>query len=224
MSPATLSAAQLVLDWLREPDPLPYMADAAIGFGHFDLRIPLLCGRFARESRVLHVVFTGGIGAGTGSLGRPEADAFLSEFSRNFPDVAAKQIVTENRSTNTGENIRFTAKMLARRGLSRTLGKGICSVVLVAHPSRLRRVRQTWRRMLPAISAGAIAPSTDLPAELALYAANGLSLPAQLAGEVDRLLAYPARGWIAPVAVPSAILAARDELAAAPAARRADAY
>jgi len=206
------TAAAMIFDWLRESDSPPSFADAAIGFGHFDLRIPRLCGELARGGKARTIVFTGGIGAGTGQLGGPEADAFLRELLRLFPEL--KRVVTENRSTNTAENIRFTAELLQQSHPDLALGGGIRSAILIAHSIRLRRVRQTWRRLCPQVPAVGISPATDYATEAALYAKNGLSLTAQLGGEVDRLRQYPTRGWIEPIEIPPAIAAARAELPA----------
>src|SRR4026208_472127 len=59
------------------------------------------------EGRAPLLVFSGGSGAITGRLrNAPEADL----FARMAVDlgVAADRILIENRSTNTGENVRFT--------------------------------------------------------------------------------------------------------------------
>src|SRR6185295_8345840 len=61
------------------------------------------------------VVFSGGLGAITRRLWtEPEADRFAA-IARSM-GVPPDRIVIENRSTNTGENVRFTRQLLANRG------------------------------------------------------------------------------------------------------------
>lgn len=215
MIPVQESAALTLLTWLSASDPLPADADAVIGFGHFDLRIPAVCGTLFRGKRASHLVFTGGIGAGTGTLGGPEADAFRAELRRDFPEIADDSVFLETRSTNTAENIRFTERELAGDPRGLALGKSIRSVILVAHPLRLRRVRQTWRLLQADVPAAAFAPPTSMDQERRLYHRQNLSFEKQLVGEIDRLRDYPARGWIERVTLPAEVLAAREYLAGA---------
>lgn len=204
--------AERLFDWLRASDPLPRKADAIVGFGHFDLRVPRTCGELARSGLTGRVIFTGGVGAGSAGLGAPEADVFAAELARDFPEIAGAGCLTENRSTNTSENIRFTRSMLERAGESWAFGGGTKSAVLVAHPARLRRVRQTWRKLAPEVVPWAVAPATDFASDFALHRANGSSLVAQILGEMERILTYPAKGWIEPVEVPRDIGAALGRL------------
>ena len=62
------------------------------------------------------LIFAGGLGAITRGLwDEPEAD----QFARIAVGMGVPQdrILIENRSTNTGENVRFTKQLLAARGL-----------------------------------------------------------------------------------------------------------
>ncbi|MBI5769383.1 MAG: YdcF family protein [Verrucomicrobia bacterium] len=206
MTPEQRTAAELLLEWLAPADALDGGQDAVIGFGHFDLRIAARCAELWAAGQVARVIFTGGVGAGTADLGQPEADAFLAHVGRLHPGLPRERIVVENRSTNTGENIRFTLELLAREPAGRELRR----VVLVANPSRQRRVMQTWRRLAPEIVAQAAPPATTLEEERRLFAAHGQDLLAQLAGEVERLRTYPERGWIEPIAVPDTVRRAAE--------------
>src|SRR5437879_6538844 len=76
------------------------------------------------------LIFAGGLGAITRHLWRePEADQFASiAIGMGVPK---DRILVENRSTNTGENVRFTKQLLAERGLA---------------PDRFIRVQKTYQR------------------------------------------------------------------------------
>jgi len=207
--------AEMVFDWLRAGDPIPPQADAAIGFGHFDLRIPRLCGELLSAQACRRLLFTGGIGAGTGSLPGAEADSFLAVLQAEFPRLSAADCLVENRSTNTAENIRFSRDLAQSRGLPWTFGAGIKTAILVAHAVRLRRVRQTWLQVASEVRIVAIAPATDYATDLGLYQEQQGSLVAQIAGEMERLVAYAEKGWIAPIAIPPDIFLAWLRLKAA---------
>lgn len=202
-------AAEAVLAYLSEVDQAPTApVDAVIGFGVFDLRLPRFCADLARRGMARHVIFTGGIGAGTGSLGGPEANVWRGAVRDTHPELGDERFILENRSTNTAENILFTAEQLLRERPALAFGSGIRSALIVASPSRLRRVRLTMLKLQPAVSVTRLLPTVDFDAERSLYEHQGVPYLAHLIGEVDRLMTYPGRGWIAPEPVPAAILSA----------------
>lgn len=203
------AAARRVHAHLAETDPEPAgPADAVLGFGMFDLRLPVFCGDLLARGLARRIVFTGGLGAGTGDLGQPEADAWKASLLRAHPSTPENLIITENRSTNTGENVAFTAALLARLHPALAFGAGLRRVIVVASPSRLRRVRLTLRHQLPALETIRLLPPSSFDEEASLYARQGIDYLAHLAGEIDRLQSYPARGWISDEPLPPGILQA----------------
>lgn len=215
-SPEVLTAARRVLAYLAATDPLPAApADAILGFGVFDLRLPVFCGELLRRGCAPRMIFSGGIGAGTGKLGAPEADAWLAALLRAYPDIPDAAIIRENRSTNTAENIAFTAELLRREHPELAFGRGLRRLIVVASPSRLRRVGLTLARLQPDLTVIRQLPPLSFEAELAVYGLQGIDYLAHLAGELDRLVTYPARGWIAAEPLPADIAAAHEQLRAA---------
>jgi hypothetical protein len=90
-------AVRTAFVYLSEVDVLdaePY--DAVIGFGMFDLTLPRFCGDLYTRGRARRIVFTGGIGAGTGDLGAPEADVW-----RGRSRLRIHQLVTMSSSSRT---------------------------------------------------------------------------------------------------------------------------
>lgn len=209
------AAARRVLAYLAATDPTPpEPVDVIIGFGVFDLSLPRFCGELYLRGLAPRLLFTGGIGAGTGDLGGPEAEVWRTELRRSHPRVPDDVIILETRSTNTAENITFAAALLARDHPALAFGTGLRSAVLVASPSRLRRVRLTMQRHLPAVAAHRLIPALDFDAQARLYARQGVDFLAHLAGELDRIRDYPARGWIVPEPLPPEIAADHALLAA----------
>jgi hypothetical protein len=102
----------------------------------------------------------------------------------------------ENRSTNTAENIAFTQKMLLRDDARNALEQGIKSVLVVASPSRLRRVKLTLQFMHPGLEVRRCLPALNFDRERALYETKGIDYLLHLLGELDRIVEYAERGWI----------------------------
>jgi hypothetical protein len=210
---STHASAQRVFDYLAATDALPAAAcDAVLGFGVFDLKLPRYCGDLYAAGRAKRIIFTGGVGAGSADLGQPEADAWCAELLRVHPAIPRDHIILENRSTNTGENVRYTAELLAQQHPGLAFGHGIQTVIVVAAPSRLRRVRLTLQWLQPRLRVMGQHPGFGFTAEQALYASKGLDLIDHLSGELDRMVAYAARGWILPEPLPAPVAAAHHIL------------
>mgnify|MGYP001160728372 CR=1 FL=1 len=211
--PALLAAARSLFAYLSATDSPPeHACDAVIGFGTFDLTLAAFCGELHTRGLARQIILTGGIGAGTADLGRPEADAWRDEILRTHPAIDPRSIVAENRSTNTSENIEFTSALLAREHPELAFGRGIRTALIVASPSRLRRVKLTLRHRLPELRVFRLLPAADFDREFELHESKGISYFPHLAGEIDRIRDYPTRGWIAAEPLPSEILAARHQL------------
>ena len=214
--PDLRTAAEAALAYLAATDPLPpEPCDAILGFGVFDRRLPRFCGELHARGAAPRVIFIGGFGAGTGDLGGPEADVWREELRRSHPEIGDEQVIIENRSSNTAENVAFTAELLARRYPSLAFGCGVRRVIVVASPSRMRRTRLTLWKQQPELAVVRQLPAVSFDAERALYERNGVPYLAHLAGELDRLVAYPQRGWIADEPLPEEIIRAHGLLRAA---------
>lgn len=212
-SAEVVSAARQALAYLAATDPLPATpCDAIMGFGVFDLRLPVFCGTLHLRGAAPKIIFSGGVGAGTGNLGAAEADAWHAALRRAHPAIAETDVIRENRSTNTAENIAFTAALLARDHPGLTFGGGLRRIIIVASPSRLRRVGLTLRQTQPSLEISRQLPAFSLEGEWAIYGLQGIDYVAHLAGELDRIVSYPSRGWIAQEPLPPEIAAAHAVL------------
>ena len=92
----------------------------------------------------------------------PEADQFAADRARRWacPD---EKILIENASTNTGENILFTQKLLAARGIDpRTF-------IVVQKPYMERRSFATFRKLWPEPDVIVTSPKVTLDEYLAGY-------------------------------------------------------
>jgi uncharacterized SAM-binding protein YcdF (DUF218 family) len=199
--------AEIIFGFLYQKEPA-IQADIIIGFGHFDPKIPVRCGELYQAGMASQLIFTGGIGAGTADLGEPEALYFKKVLQQQFPAIPLSAVITETKSTNTGENIRFVTTLLQQQYPQLVFGKGVQKALIVANAYRQRRVYHTCQLYFPQLSWINCPPDTDYLTEKQMFAAKGENLDIHLLGELERLQSYPAKGFISPVSIPDQILKA----------------
>ncbi len=187
-------------------------ADAIIGFGHFDLKIPERCAQLYKDGFAKQIILTGGIGAGTADLGMPEANVFKEYIIQNDPQIPETSLITENKSTNTGENLRFTIAILKENYPAIWEKIEFGKVLIVANPFRQRRVYLTARKILPNTEFINCPPPTSFEAEYELFNSKGQDLAAQIPGEVKRIMEYPANDWIVNEPLPTVIKETYEQL------------
>jgi len=156
------------------------------------------------------LIFAGGLGAITRHIwSRPEADQF-AEVARAM-GVPADRILVENRSTNTGENVAFTRRLLAERGLDPT------SFIVVQKPYMERRSYATFRKVWPEKRVIVTSPRVSLDEYLEKYSNETLSrddVISIMVGDLQRIRLYPAKGFQIPQEIPAEVLDAYRELVA----------
>jgi uncharacterized SAM-binding protein YcdF (DUF218 family) len=157
------------------------------------------------------LIFSGGLGAITKTIWTtPEADRFAAIAVEM--GVPADRILIENRSTNTGENVAFTRRLLENRGLNPR------SFILVQKPYMERRTYATFRKVWPEMPAIVTSPQVSFDEYLARYTNEALS-PADvisiMVGDLERVKAYPEKGFQIPQQIPDEVWSAFEQLVAA---------
>ena len=137
------------------------------------------------------LIFAGGLGAITRGLwDEPEADQFARiAIAMGVPQ---DRILVENRSTNTGENVRFTKQLLAARGLDPA------TFIVVQKPYMERRSYATFRQVWPEKDARVTSPQVSMDEYLNRYSNTALSaddVVSIMVGDLQRIREYPARGF-----------------------------
>ena len=137
------------------------------------------------------IIFSGGQGAITSTLwDEPEAERFAN-IAINM-GVPRESIVIETESTNTGENVQFTRKLVEEKGLDPL------KFILVQKPYMERRAYATFRRYWPEKEVVVTSPQVSFKDYLAHYSNRALSasdVVAIMVGDLQRLRLYPARGF-----------------------------
>ena len=211
-NPGAPASAETLFRYLAVRDPEPEPADLAVGFGHFDPKIPVRCCELYRRGYARRLLLTGGVGARTADLAVPEAVYFRDEIRRLCPEIPADRIFIESASTHTGENVVRSIQLLRKVSPAYNLDRGMSRAILIANAYRQRRVGLTWRHHLPHVKAFNAPPRTTFEREWRMFADRGIDFFDLLVGEVDRIIRYGERGYFERVQVPAAVMQARDRL------------
>jgi uncharacterized SAM-binding protein YcdF (DUF218 family) len=182
-------------------------ADCILVLGSHDLRVAERGAQLYLEGWAPLLIFSGGLGNFTKEVWTtPEADLFAAIALKM--GVPEKNILVENKSTNTGENIRFTQKLLAERGLDPG------SFIVVQKPYMERRSYATFKKYWndkrlmvtsPQISFEAY-PSEEIPMERVIHI---------MVGDLQRIRYYPEKGFQVYQEIPPDVWDACEQLVSA---------
>jgi uncharacterized SAM-binding protein YcdF (DUF218 family) len=154
------------------------------------------------------LIFAGGLGAITKHLwSEPEAD----QFAKIAVDmgVPRESILIENKSTNTGENVRFTKQLLAEKQLDPQ------SFIVVQKPYMERRSYATFRKVWPEKTVLVTSPQVSLDQYLGQYSNETLSrddIVSIMVGDLQRIRLYPEKGFQIHQDIPDDVWDAYQEL------------
>ncbi len=154
------------------------------------------------------LIFSGGLGSITKNIWtEPEADQFAKvAISMGVP---SESIIIENRSTNTGENIRFTRELLAERSIAPQ------KFILVQKPYMERRSFATFRKLWPEKQVMVTSPQVSFDDYLDSYSSDELSgddCISIMVGDLQRIKVYAARGFQINQEIPHDIWSAYEDL------------
>jgi uncharacterized SAM-binding protein YcdF (DUF218 family) len=202
--------ASTIWDYHKLNQPLE-KADAILVLCSHDERVAERSVELFKEDWAPLVIFSGGLGAITKQLWtEPEADRFARlAIAAGLPK---EKVIIENRSSNTGENIRFTKQLLAELGLE------LQKFIVVQKPYMERRSFATFRKWWPEKDVIITSPQIGFDEYLASYTNSALSpteVVSIMVGDLQRIRIYPARGFQIEQHIPAEVLAAYDELVAA---------
>lgn len=186
-------------------------ADAILVLCSYDTAVAERGARLLLEGWAPLLVFSGGLGAITRHLwSEPEADQFAA-IARAL-GVPEESILVENRSTNTGENVLFTRRLLAERGIDPH------SFILVQKPYMERRAYATFKQFWPEKEAIVTSPQVSFEEYLKGYSNRALSeddVISIMVGDLQRIRLYPQKGFQIPQEIPDDIWEAYLELVSA---------
>ncbi len=179
-------------------------ADAIFVLGSNDTRVAERAVELFQQGYAPYIIFSGNVGKLTrDTFSKPEAEVFASIALRM--GVPKNQILLEDQSTNTGENILFTKKLLEERGLQ------VQTLILVQKPYMERRTYAAFMKRWPGmdfiVTSPQISfdeyPTQQLPKELVINL---------MVGDLQRIKLYPEKGYQIPQEMPEDVWDAYEQL------------
>ncbi|MFF5131022.1 YdcF family protein [Streptomyces syringium] len=182
----------------------PRPCSVAIGLGSHDLGVATVAAQAYLDGLVPVIVFSGATSPTTkGRFPQGEAVAYREHaLSLGVPDHA---VLVEPTATNTGQNITQSRAILEAADIS------VSSVLLVCKPYEQRRAYATALKLWPEVEF----VCTSAPMELTEYV-NSIGdvriIIDMMIGALQRIMIYPAQGFMADVPVPPNVKAAYERL------------
>ena len=192
-----LEPLQVIWDYLRLGQK-PRKADVIVGFGNFNTDIARRAAELYHQGIAPKVLFTGGLGRNTlGLLPESEADRFARvAMECGVPD---RDIIREDKSTNTAENIIFTRKLLEELAVPHD------HILGVHQPFMERRISAAMGVYWPELNFSVTSPQVTVPEYLARAKEQGISENASISvivGDFQRMKLYADKGWQIPQEIP----------------------
>lgn len=162
-------------------------SDCILALGSHDLRVADRAAELYLEGWAPLLVFSGGLGNLTSDIWTvPEADQFAAiAIQKGVPESA---ILIENKSTNTGENITFTQKLLSAKGVNPN------QFIVVQKPYMERRSYATFKKHWPEKELLVTSPQFSFEE----YPTEDITMEKVInimVGDLQRIKYYPAKGF-----------------------------
>lgn len=195
--------AQLLWDY-QQMQHEPHPCSVGIGLGSHDLGVADTTVDLYRRGLMPLIVFTGATSRTTESrMPRGEAEHYRDRAVEL--GVPSNVILVEPNARNTGQNITLSRALLEERGVE------VLSVLLVSKPYDERRAYATARKLWPEVAF----VSASTPMTLSEYVdsiQDARLVIDMLVGSLQRLLIYPAQGFMITQDVPANVVCAYERL------------
>ena len=179
----------------------PAKADVIVGFGNFNTDIARRAAELYHQGLAPKILFTGGLGRNTeGLLPEPEAVRFAKVAMEC--GVPQGDILLEDKSTNTKENILFTRQLLEELGLPHG------HILGVHQPFMERRISSAMGVYWPEQRFSVTCPQVTIPEYLRRAREQGISENASVSvivGDFQRIELYAKLGYQLPQEIPDSV-------------------
>jgi len=199
----TIESAKILWDYHHVNHSVE-KADCILVLGSHDLRVAERGAELYLQGFAPVLIFSGGLGNFTLEMwDEPEADKFAAvAVKMGVPENA---ILIENKSTNTGENILFTQKLLKENGLDPE------SFIVVQKPYMERRSFATFLKHWPGKKLIVTSP------QLSFEEYHNEEIPLEkviniMVGDLQRIKIYPEKGFQIFQEIPDDVCQAYEQL------------
>ncbi|MFC8406632.1 YdcF family protein [Streptomyces griseoincarnatus] len=182
----------------------PRPCSVAIGLGSHDLGVADTAVDLYKRGLAPLLVFTGATSPTTRDR-MPRGEAVHYRERALELGVPSEAILVEPHARNTGENIRFSRKLLEESGVE------VSSVLLISKPYEERRAYATARKLWPGVDV--VSASTPMTfAEYVDSIGDARLVIDMLVGALQRLMIYPDQGFMIRQPVPGDVSEAYERL------------
>jgi uncharacterized SAM-binding protein YcdF (DUF218 family) len=197
------SCAKILWDYHHMSHELE-KTDCILALGSHDLRVAERAAELYLEGWAPLLIMSGGLGNLTQETWTvPEANQFAAIARKK--GVPLEHVLIENKSTNTGENILFTQKLLAQKKINPS------SFIVVQKPYMERRAYATFKKHWPGKKLLATSPqisfdrypTPDIPLEKIINI---------MTGDLQRIKIYPEKGFQVYQEIPAEVWNAYEKL------------
>jgi uncharacterized SAM-binding protein YcdF (DUF218 family) len=203
INPEAITLAKKLWDY-HHMHHSPEKSDCILVLGSHDLRVAERGADIYLQGFAPIIIFSGGLGNLTKNMWtETEADLFATiALDKGVPREA---IFIENKSTNTGENILFTQRLLQEKKLD------LKSFIVVQKPYMERRSYATFKKHWPEkkllVTSPLLSfeeyPSDEIPLERVINI---------MVGDLQRIKIYPEKGFQIPQEIPADLWRAWERL------------
>ncbi len=198
---------RVLWQYLRYPCEIK-KADCIIGFGNYNCDIALRASQLFRAGYADKILFSGGLGRNTlGLQSMTEADRFALTAVKD--GMQPGNILIENRSTNTAENIAFAEKLLEKNGIDAK------KLIIVHQPFMERRIKAAFDVYWPEVEIMTTSYETDIDTffeHAVKYGVTEKMVVEEVVGDFQRMELYADKGWQSRQEIPQSAWEAFDEL------------
>ena len=204
-----LKPLQVIWDYLCLHQE-PQKADVIVGFGNFNTDIARRAAELYHQGYAPKVLFTGGLGRNTKKLmTEPEAVKFAKvAMECGVPEA---DLILEDKSENTKDNIVFTRELLESRGIPHK------HILGVHQPFMERRIMSAMGVYWPEQSFAVTSPQVTIPYYLERAKQQGMTENASVSvivGDFQRIELYAKLGYQLPQYIPDEAWEAYHKLVA----------
>ena len=193
---------QILWDYMRMNNEIKY-SDCIIGLGTMDTNVANIASELYLNGYSNKLIFSGGLGKITYKLwNETEAEKFAKIAIEK--GVPSKDIYLEKESTNTGDNFRFSKRLIENLKLD------IKSCIVVCKPYDEKRAYVAFKKIMPEYDV--IIHSENISCE-EYYKRNGNEWVNVLVGDIQRMKLFYEKGWQIKMNIPQNVWNAYEILA-----------
>lgn len=156
-----LKCAKLLWDY-HHLNQVIVKSEGILAFGSHDLHVAERAAELYLSGYGKYIIFTGGLGRITQKIWR-KAEAIKFAEIAVLKGVPRRAIFVEDKSSNTGENIEYTKKVISDNKIS------IDSVIVVDKPFKERRIYATLKKQWPELNFTVTSPQSTFEEYIQYY-------------------------------------------------------